>query len=172
MRVRLELRPGGTRHAPDYPGQLAKLEGFGDSLWEATATAESLDRNLAVVPAGDYSISVNQNNRELLGLIAALVIVTVAIITAATVTNVVIVLEAPDNVSFESSSSSLEFGPNGKGKLGLKISPVFLNEDQSGLCEGCTLHVEAGDCISGDCDNYDQDAVNDVISPTVSSPLI
>lgn len=63
----------------------------------------------------------------------------------------------------------VEVGTNGQGTVELESTPAQLNEAGTGLCDVCTMSILAGECISGDCANYDMDATNDANRDTQAS---
>ncbi|CBJ27069.1 hypothetical protein Esi_0054_0142 [Ectocarpus siliculosus] len=68
----------------------------------------------------------------------------------------------------------VEFSVAGDG-LGTAEIPLTLssqiNDDDTGLCDECTLSFVAGDCLSGPCDTYDKDTTNDNMEIVSSTDL-
>lgn len=166
----LEVQKTGTRYGSGYPDQLAKPEGFADVLREATTTAESVGHtDLALVPADDNRNDISQNNRQLFPFVMIAVITGIVVVGAVAITAIVRVT-SPDNPP-GIQTLTLDVDSDGSTRLTLTTDTTYLNADQTGLCDGCSIEVEAGACIEGDCVNYDQDATNDNISARVSFPL-
>lgn len=139
---------------------------------EAKPTAESVGHDLAVVPAGDNSIIINDNNRKLL-VPRTTTVVIIGIVTARAITiKCIVIITYPDSPPTE-IRVEVDVNGDGSAEIVVELEIAFLNADQTELCEGCSIDVEAGDCIGGDCDGYDKDATNANldVTPTVSSPF-
>lgn len=69
----------------------------------------------------------------------------------------------------------VDVAPNGEAVARLGIEDILLlNDEDTGLCDECTLTFVAGECLSGDCDSYDMEATNNNmdVRSTVSTPTI
>lgn len=73
----------------------------------------------------------------------------------------------------------VDAAPNGEAvaRLGL-TSASQINDDDTGLCDDCSLTFLASDCIRGDCEAYDMEATNanmnvqsSVSMPSIASTL-
>ncbi|CAM9161747.1 unnamed protein product, partial [Ectocarpus sp. 12 AP-2014] len=161
----VEVRPAGSRSESSYPNHLVKTEGFADALRQENATPGSGGDNFAVAPAGASSSGINEHNRKLPIITTGLLIFGIAVAGAAVITAIVRVTspDAPPIIL----NLELDVNSDGNAEVDLEMDTSYLNEDRTGLCEGCTMDVEAGECISGDCDGYDQDTTNDNIGGEV-----
>lgn len=71
-----------------------------------------------------------------------------------------------------------DVGTNGEAIVLWDATSLQVNDAGTGLCDGCDLYVEAGECLSGDCDNfsysYDLEVTDEYVEiiPTVSPPTV
>lgn len=67
-----------------------------------------------------------------------------------------------------SAPITMLFDASGTSTVDISIDTNFLNDDQTGLCDDCSIVIDPGTCLSGDCAGYD--AAGDVsVVPTVSA---
>lgn len=98
-------------------------------------------------------------HRELFGI--AIVAIVGFVVVGAVAITAIIALSNSNKTSRR--SIRLDINSDGEAEVELEIEPEFLNEDETGLCPECSLEVEAGECLEGDCENYNQDASNNLV---------
>ena len=80
-------------------------------------------------------------------------------------------IRGPGETLFE-LETTMEIGYDGTGIAETDVDDEFLNDDKTGVCDGCTVKAIAGECISGACSGYDRDGSNSNMGASVSLVVV
>lgn len=151
------------------------LRGGSVNVLQVATLAQPVDQVEVTAQSGERELQFSRSSKHLAHRELAFVksffrvvgfVVNIAADDVAAVT-INIEIRGPGDTLFE-LETTMEVGYDGTGIAETDVDDDFLNDDKTGVCDGCTIKAIAGECISGACNGYDREGSNSNMGASVS----